>query len=51
MLREVLAATATAVLVVWVVSVAGVTGWGPSVNWPLLLVGVALLAARLPRRQ
>jgi hypothetical protein len=51
MLRDALAFAGTAVLVVWVVSVAGATGWGPSVNWPLLIVSVALFAARLPRRQ
>lgn len=35
-----------ALLLVWAVSVAGATGWGPGVNWPLLLAGVALLALR-----
>ena len=35
-----------ALLLVWVVSVAGATGWGRATNWGLLLAGVALLALR-----
>ncbi|HZT16948.1 MAG TPA: hypothetical protein VFA19_13480 [Gaiellaceae bacterium] len=35
-----------ALLLLWVISVAGATGWGLPVNWALLLAGIALLALR-----
>lgn len=35
-----------ALLLAWVVSVAGATGWSPTVNWVLLGAGVGVLAAR-----
>jgi hypothetical protein len=31
------------VLLVWAISVAGATGWGPTVDWTLFGVGVGLL--------
>lgn len=35
-----------ALLLLWVVGVAGATGWSATTNWALLLAGVALLALR-----
>ncbi len=35
-----------ALLLLWVISVTGATGWGLPTNWGLLLAGVALLALR-----
>lgn len=33
-------------LLVWVISVAGATGWSPTVNYTLFGVGIGLLAVR-----
>jgi len=51
-LRNVLAWPAAAILVVWLVSVSGGTGWSPTVNWTLFGVslGLLLLRAAAPRR-
>lgn len=35
-----------ALLLAWAVSVAGATGWGETVNWALLVAGVAVLVLR-----
>lgn len=45
-MRNALAALATALLVVWAISVGGATGWSHTVNWWLFGVALALLAAR-----
>jgi hypothetical protein len=45
-LRRPLAPIAVALLVVWAISVAGATGWGPTANWSLFVAAVALLGAR-----
>jgi hypothetical protein len=42
MLRRSTAAAGVSILLLWVVSVAGATGWGPIVNWPLLVAGVVV---------
>jgi hypothetical protein len=41
-----LAPLAALLLVVWVVSVAGATGWSLTANWSLLAVAAAVLALR-----
>ncbi len=43
---RVLPVLSVVLLLIWVVSVAGTTGWGPAVNWTLALVAVALLGVR-----
>lgn len=45
-MRTSLAATATLILVVWAISVAGATGWSLAVNWTLFLVAFGLLGVR-----
>lgn len=41
-----LAPLAAIPLLVWVISVAGATGWSPTVNWCLFGAGLGLLAVR-----
>ena len=38
---------AVALLLVWVVSITGVTGWGPAANWALLVTAIAVLVLRV----
>lgn len=45
-MRAALAYLATALLLVWAISVAGATGWSPTVNWTLFLVAFGLLGVR-----
>jgi hypothetical protein len=44
--RRSLAPLAVLLLIAWVISVAGATGWSVTVNWSLVAVAVALLALR-----
>lgn len=45
-MRAALAPVATAILVVWAISVAGATGWGFTVNACLFAAALVLLAVR-----
>ncbi len=45
-LRRPLAALTAALLLTWVVGVAGATGWGATVNWSLFGVALVLLVLR-----
>ncbi len=45
-MRVYLAPAAIAILLVWVISVAGATGWSRPVDWSLLAAAVLLLLAR-----
>lgn len=45
-MRAALAPTALLLLLLWVISVAGATGWSLTLNWVLFAVALALLAVR-----
>lgn len=45
-MRAALALIAATILVVWVISVAGGTGWSLTVNWTLFVVAFGLLGVR-----